>query len=56
MTPLLFFLLPNPGFLIYVHTKTIKKNVLVFELLLEMSVAIDTFKMVRIFFNEKAFG
>lgn len=42
-------------FLIYVLTKAIK-NVLIFELALEMSVVIDTFKMMRIVFLKKAFG
>lgn len=42
-------------FLIYVHTKAIT-NVLIFELALEMSVVIDTFKMMRIVFPKKAFG
>lgn len=40
----------------YVHTKAIKYNVLIPESLLEVSVAIDTSKMVRIFVTEKAFG
>lgn len=42
-------------FLIYVHTKAIE-NVLIFELALEMSVVIGTFKMMRIVLPKKAFG